>query len=329
MFKKLVYVEEAIVNHVNTKAILQKLNHPQVVCIAHYKDVFNQSSAEWRLQKAYQKIILAQRTDNFYYHGSDITPAFGFNHFYYNTLALNCIYDCDYCYLQGLFDSAHMVLFVNNHDFMAHTDTLLGKLNEPVYLALSYDTDLLAIENWYAYCAEWIDFSATKDNLTIEIRTKSVNINAIKHLKPHNGVVLAWTLSPDEVIKQFEPKTPAATARINAIAKAIKLGWRVRICFDPILHISNWQDAYGNLIDKLEKCIDLNAADSYSLGVFRMNKQFLKRIQSQRNNSALLYYNYEIKNEHASYSCDLKTELLNFVKQTLLNKGVIKEIATL
>ncbi len=329
MYKQVVYVEEAIINHVNTKAILQKLNNPQVVSIAHYKDVFNQNSAEWRLQKAHQKIILAQRTDHFYYHGSDITPAFGFKHFYYNTLALNCIYDCDYCYLQGLFSSAHMVLFVNNNDFIAHTNTLLNKINEPVYLALSYDTDLLAIENWYAYCADWINFAATKENLTIEIRTKSVNINAIKHLKPHYGVVLAWTLSPDEVIQQHEPKTPTAIARIKAINKAINLGWRVRVCFDPILHVANWQNIYGNLINQLEENIDLNAVDSYSLGVFRMNKQFLKRIQSQRNNSALLYYNYELKDDNASYNCDLKTELLNFVKQTLISKGVIKEIAIL
>lgn len=329
MFKQLVYVEEAVLNNPNTHAILQRLNHPHVVTVAHYKDVFNQSSSEWRAQKAHQKIILAQRTDAFYYEGSDITPAFGFKHFYYNTLALNCIYDCDYCYLQGLFSGAHLVLFVNNNDFIYHTQQLIDKLNEPVYLALSYDTDLLAIEHLFPYCAAWIDFANKQPNLTIEIRTKSVNVNAIKHLQPSKGVILAWTLSPDEVIKQFEPKTPSATARIKAIATAVSLGWRVRICFDPILHVPNWQLAYGNLIDELNKHIDLNALDSYSLGVFRMNKDFLKRIQSQRNDSALLYYPYKVENEQVSYEAELKFEMLNFVKHKLLQLGVEKEIAVL
>mgnify|MGYP006970641936 FL=1 len=29
---------------------------------------------------------------------------------------MNCIYDCSYCYLKGMYPSGHMVLFVNIED---------------------------------------------------------------------------------------------------------------------------------------------------------------------------------------------------------------------
>lgn len=317
MFKGFVYVEEAVLQHPNTLHILEKMGNPCVVPITHYKDVFNQSGSDWRNQKQTQKVILAQRTDHFYYKGSDVTPDFGHKHFYYNTLALNCIYDCDYCYLQGLFSSAHMVLFVNNETFLSHTQQLLQKINEPVYFALSYDTDLLAIEHWFPYAGAWIQFASTQPNLTIEIRTKSVNINAIKHLNPNNQTILAWTLSPQAVIDWHEPKTPSEKSRLKAIKQAIDLGWKVRICIDPILHIPNWKTHYEMLINHMVESLPINQLDSISLGVFRINKNFLKRIQKQRDNNAVLYYPYELKEETLSYSDQQKNEMLKFVQEEI------------
>ena len=37
---------------------------------------------------------------------------------YYFSHKLNCVYDCRYWFLQGLFQSAHYVLFINYEDFM-------------------------------------------------------------------------------------------------------------------------------------------------------------------------------------------------------------------
>lgn len=329
MFNAFVYIEEDILTHPGTLQILSKLGNPQVVPVKHYKDVFNQSGSDWRLQKGVQKIILASRKGNFYYKGSDITPAFGFKHFYYNTLALNCIYDCDYCYLQGMFSSAHMVLFVNNQDFMEQTKVLLQQVQESVYLALSYDTDLLAIEHWYPYCKEWIAFASEQNNLTIEIRTKSVNVKALQQIQPIDNVILAWTLSPQEVIDLHEPKTPSAHSRIAAIKMAVTQGWRVRICFDPILHIPNAVEAYTKLVDELAAEINLNAIDSFSLGVFRMNHDFLKRMQHERKDSALLFHPFEKTDETISYTPHVKQKLIEIVANRIVDYEPQASIAIL
>ena len=38
----------------------------------------------------------------------------------------NCIYDCDYCYLQGMYPSANIVVFVNHEDFFDAVDMSQG-----------------------------------------------------------------------------------------------------------------------------------------------------------------------------------------------------------
>lgn len=318
MYKKIVYIEKSVAEHKVTKQILEKLQNPGCIYIDNYKDILNQNAASWRLQKQVQKIILAERKDNFYYKGSEVTPAFGYENFYYNTLAINCVYDCDYCYLQGMFTTPHLVLFVNNNDYLQATSALIKKLQQPLYMALSYDTDLLAIENIYPYCAEWVNYVAAEKNITIEIRTKSVNVNALMKLIPNERVILAWTLSPQEVINFHEPLTPPENSRIKAIAKALQHGWRVRICIDPILHIPNWKAAYDALIKNLNEHVSMQQIDSFSLGVFRMNTDFLKRIKQQRNDTAVLLSNFEKQEDIATYNAKIKEDMLTFIQQQIL-----------
>lgn len=319
MLKYLIYIEENILHHPNNKLILSNLGNPQTVIIKHYKDVFNQSGSSWRLQKEVQKIILAERTDHFYYPGTGIIQTFGNKHFYYNTLALNCIYDCDYCYLQGMFNTPHLVLFVNNDDFFQHTTALLNQLNEPLYLALSYDTDLLALEHLFPYCSKWIEYCNAQNNLTIEIRTKSVNIKPLLKLKASSKAILAWTLSPQFVIDKHEPHTPPLKSRLKAIKQMIENNWKVRICIDPILNVPNWQMHYMELIEEIEMEIGIINIDSFCVGTFRMNHEFFRRIKHQRKDTPVLFEQYQLKDEIITYP----DAFINEVYSTL-NNAILK-----
>ncbi len=328
MFKQFIYIENEIATHFNTLKIIEKFKDASIIYIDHYKDVFNQSGSNWRLQKKSQKIILAKRKENFYYKGSNITPNFGYDNFYYNTLALNCVYDCDYCYLQGLFTSAHLVIFVNNEDFISETKKLILNKYEKFYFALSYDTDLLAIEHLLPFCKEWISFAAEIKNLVIEIRSKSANYKVLQNITPNNNVILAWTLSPTEIINKFEPQTPNLNLRINALKHLVDIGWRVRVCIDPILKVNKWQSEYEKLIEKINFDVGFEKLDSISLGVFRMNKVFLKNMQRNREDSSVLYYPYKLNNGNYSYSEDEKNDLINYVLNEIkkYNKKIPIEI---
>ena len=54
---------------------------------------------------------------------------------------MNCIFDCEYCYLKGMYPSANIVVFVNLEDIFAEVAQKLE--NHSLYLCVSHDTDLL------------------------------------------------------------------------------------------------------------------------------------------------------------------------------------------
>ena len=83
---------------------------------------------------------------------------------------MNCIYDCSYCYLKGMYPSGHMVLFVNIEDYLEELDHILKTQN--MYVCISYDADLLAMEAVTGYVRLWSAYAAKHENLKLEIRTK-------------------------------------------------------------------------------------------------------------------------------------------------------------
>ncbi|TGL87529.1 DNA photolyase [Leptospira congkakensis] len=318
MFKAFshIYIEESILDHFRTKEILNRFPNAVPIPIRHYKDSFNRNSQNFRIQKESPKLILAEKKDQFLYKGSDFSPNFSYPHFYYNTLALNCIYDCEYCYLQGMFPSANLVLFVNWEDFFSATKEFLDK-NKSLYLALSYDTDLLALESFFPATKAWLEFATNEPNLSLEIRTKSTNYGQIAKYPPNPNVILAWTISPQSIIESIEHGTPSLLARLKAIGQAIKDGWQVRICIDPILRVPEWKTHYQSLADTLGKELNIEGILDISIGGFRMNIDFLKRMADVRKDSSILFHDFEKKDKIVSYSKLETEEILNLMSGAL------------
>ncbi|HCX65536.1 MAG TPA: DNA repair photolyase, partial [Eubacteriaceae bacterium] len=166
-----VYIERDILHHDRTQEILRRFPRSKQIVIEHYKDVFNRKKQNYRLQKMSPKLILAERKEHFFYPGSFLCQDFGNTHFYYTTLAMGCIFDCEYCYLQGMHPSGNIVFFVNLEDYFHEIERILKK--HPLFLSVSYDTDLLTFERYLQYGKGWIEFANEHPNLTLELRTKS------------------------------------------------------------------------------------------------------------------------------------------------------------
>lgn len=309
-----IYIEEDALDYPLTKGICERFTSSQRIIIPHYKDLFNRSNQDWREQKRDQKLILAKKKDGFLYNGSEMTPAFGNTHFYYNGVILNCIYDCDYCYLQRMFPSAHVVIFVNHDDFAQAVHHESARINKPIYLAVSYDSDLLAFDKITGYSKLWIQEVYKNNNLTIELRTKSANYKTISVLKPSERVILAWSVSPESIIANYEPKTARLHQRIEMINRALSDGWPVRLCIDPVLYSDNWESVYRDFIHELAEKINLGRIKNINVGVFRMPHDFLKCIKKQRKDSAILFDDYQSQNGVLSYPNEIKEEIQSLLK---------------
>lgn len=317
-----IYIEKKALNQPNTKKILDYFPKAEIIEIDHYKDVFSRSHQNYNLQKKSSKLILAVKEDNLVYEGAEVCENFGNNHFYYTSTMMNCIYDCEYCYLQGMYPSANVVIFVNIEDIFCEVEKLLKK--HSVYLCISYDTDILAFENVVGYGRKWIEFAKEHKNLEIELRTKSANFKAIEDIESQENIILAWTLSPEKVIKNYENKTPSLKDRLLSIEGAINKGWKVRLCFDPILYIKEWKENYKDLIETIFAGLSGEKIYDVSIGVFRVSKDYLKRMRKQRFDSVIINYPFETVNGVCSYADELSKDMVKYV-YNLVKKYVAEE----
>lgn len=301
-----VYAERAVKDEKSVQELITKLGGSRVVWINHYKDVFNRKKQSLKLQKLSPAIILAQKTGQLIYPGSKECQSFGNSFFYYTSSMMNCLFDCEYCYLQGMYPSADIVLFTNLDDIFAAVDELL--MEHPVYLCISYDTDMVALEALTGYCRRWIEYAAGRDGLTIELRTKAKMTEQLADYcreKVCENIIFAFTLTPDMVKLSCEHNTPPASARITAIESAVNFGLKVRVCFDPLI-IVDYPDEdnrrfYSELIRELFDRVEPRSLYDVSLGEFRVPCDYLKRMRKKRPESELLAYPFTKENDSFCY----------------------------
>lgn len=300
------YVEQKVANHPHTLKIMEKFERSQTILIHHYKEVFNRSNQSFSAQSDSKKLILAHKEGKFLHEGSQYSDGFDTKQFFYASSVMGCLYDCDYCYLQGLYPSANTVLFVNLEDAFAE---VLPYLGDKMLVATSYDTDSLAIESLTGQTRLWLEFTAEHPNLHLEIRTKSANIKPFKSITPNGKVTLAWTLSPQPIIDQYEHATPSLEKRLKAAKKACELGWKVRICIDPVIYTDEFELLYGELIDTLFKTIPPEQLHQLTLGSFRLSQSHLRSLKKLRR-SDIAFYPYDVRDDMATYPETLESHIL-------------------
>ncbi|WP_446899055.1 SPL family radical SAM protein [Clostridium sp. LBM24168] len=310
-----IYVENRAFENENTKKILSNFKNSKVIVINHYKNVFCRKNQDFFLQKCHPNLILAIKKGTLIYKGAKVCENFGNKYFYYTSSIMNCIYNCEYCYLQGMYSSANIVVFVNLQDTFMEVENILKK--HPLYLCISYDTDILAFENILGFSEKWIEFTRKHKNLIIEIRTKSANFRSIENLQPCENVILAWTFSPDEISRRYESGAPAFKSRLKSVKAAISRGWKVRLCFDPILYVKNWKKYYNECI----RCVfdNISPLEVYdvSIGMFRISKNYIKNMKRVNPLSEILAYPFRIDNGVYTYTKSHCTEMIDFIYNIL------------
>ena len=106
-----IYVEKSVADMPDTVRILNKFPQSHIIYIDHYKDVFCRSRQSSVLQHRTQNLIIAKKENNLVYAGAPVCQSFGNEHFYYTSCMMNCVFDCEYCYLKGMYPSGNVVLF--------------------------------------------------------------------------------------------------------------------------------------------------------------------------------------------------------------------------
>lgn len=311
-----IYIEKEAEHYPESKRILERFPNSQVIEIDSYKEVFSRNNQNFSLQKKSPKLILAVKKENYIYEGAKVCESFGNENFYYSSSVLNCIYDCEYCYLQGVYSSGNIVIFVNLDDMFKEIEDILK--DRSMYICISYDTDLLALEEITGFVKRWYDFVNKHENLKIELRTKSASIKLFQNLKPNKNFIIAWTISPKEFAQKYERGAVSFERRVEAAKILIENGWTVRICFDPMIKMKDFYEIYGEMVRETFEKIDGKKILDVSIGTFRISKEYMKRMKKNRVNSRILNYPFQCQEGVYTYTDEENYEMLEFMKKEVL-----------
>ena len=298
-----VYVEREVADHPRSAQVLARLKPRHVIACERYGEVFNRHNQNFRVQKAHPALILAAK------HGRRLLPVpggYGFSEapaFYFSHM-LNCLYDCRYCFLQGMFRSAHYVLFVNYEDFMADIAAQCASTDAPTWLFSGYDCDSLALDPITGFAPAFIEACRALPNAWLELRSKSTQIRGLLTMPPMPRCVCAFSLSPAAVVEAFEHRTPTLAARLASIVRLQAHGWTVGLRFDPLLPVADFEAVHRAFFNTVFAAIDGTRLHSVTLGVLRLPRTQARDIARLYPEESLFALGHSEQDGLISYSRD-------------------------
>lgn len=314
---QVIYVEKALRHHPRVLRIINRFQQPEIIYCDHYREVFNRKAQNFRLQKQNPALLLAEKPG----HRVLSTPkGFGIGGIenYYFSHMLNCLYDCRYCFLQGMYPSAHYVVFVNYEDFMHDIRNQIAQYpDKTVYFFSGYDADSLAYEPVTGFLAEFLPFFAEQSRAFFELRTKSANVNALLKTKPLKNVVVAFSFTPSLISEQVEHKVPSVAKRIASLKLLADAGWSIGLRFDPLIYANHYQELYAQLLEDIFIHLNVASIHSVSVGPLRFPVKMYDKLLALYPEDRLLAHPLQRRNHIYTYREDKEEAMKQFLLQHL------------
>ena len=314
MFRFL-YVERALRDHPRVERIRRRFASATVIECERYQEVFNPRAQEFRLQKGAPALLLARKTGHLLL---PIPAGYGIGssrNVYFSHL-LNCIYDCRYCFLQGMYRSANLVLFVNYEDFGEAIDKQITDAPDTHFFS-GYDCDSLALDNVTGFCDFILPHFSRRQGL-LELRTKSVQINSLRRHEALPNCVVAFSFTPQSISDVVEAGVPSVARRIAAARTLAERGWPIGLRFDPLIWSPDSLAEYEALFATLFSALPEAAIHSVSLGPFRLPAKMFKTILGLYPEERLFAFGLARQGRMVTYEAERGEKLLDEVRQALL-----------
>ncbi len=313
-----IYIEEAVRDLPMTRKLIERFPKAEQIACERYGEVFNPKRQNFRAQKRNPALILAEKK------GNRVLPTppdygLGADHHFYFSHMLNCLYDCRYCFLQGMYQSANYLLFVNFDDFIEDIRSEIdAHPGERCFFFSGYDCDSLAMDSVTGFVDRFLPLFSDLPTASLELRTKSVNTASLLKREPIENVVTAFSLNPEPVAEALEHKAPSVDARLAAINKLASAGWKIGLRFDPLIYFKDAVDVYQDFIDRVFNTVPMDAVHSVTLGAFRSPKTIFKKMESLYPEEPLFMGNLQLQGGMISYAGAIEDELIGTISDRIL-----------
>lgn len=273
-----VYVEKDIQDHARVQGILKKLGKSPLI-IERYDEIWGRSKRPYLHKRDSLNLFLARKEGQLLKLAPDAYGSAGEPHYYF-IHAYNCIYECQYCYLQGYFNTPDIVLFINHEEIIEEMErTLKIHKDTNVWFHAGEFSDSLALTHLTGELSIYHDFCQRNPNAIIELRTKSVNTKELEKLTPLPNFIVSFSLSPEEMARRIDLKTPGTATRLRAMKALHEKGWKLGAHFDPIVYEDEFCNRYEKLLTDMKEYNLTEDLTYLSLGVVRFTKDVYREME--------------------------------------------------
>lgn len=287
---KLIYIEKATEKHILVERFIHSFPSAQIKYIDNYTRLAKNSTLnKKRFDLAKKSLVLAENKGKFikefYLHPSlRGSPVYSINH------SIGCLYDCQYCYLQAYQNYPAFVQFVNLERISDEIESIMQQSTEkPLLFSSGILSDSLLFDEFTGLCSYLFPLFASLKGAKLEIRSRTANISHLLDSDlARKNIILTWSLSPEKIIRKYEPRTPSAYERIKAAAACQRAGYNIGFHLDPLIHYNDWREGYKALITYMKSHLEPESMQYIFLGSFRFNQYWAKVYRMRFPKSPLL-----------------------------------------
>jgi spore photoproduct lyase len=319
-----IFVEKDVFDHPRTKTLLSKLSSPTVTEIDRYDDIFGRARKPYLHKRTNLNAFIAKKRGTLI---KEAPAAYGTQEgsHYYFIHQFNCIYECEYCYLQGYFNSPDLVFFVNHEDITRAIAEQVSKASDselPMWFHAGEFSDSLAINGLTNEWPLYWDLFAKLPEANLELRTKSVNIRWIAQLAPLPNITISFSIASHQQSQRFDRNTPPMMARIKAIKTLANLGHSIGLHCDPIIFCEDFELHYRQMIQDLAQQVDLTQLAYISVGVVRFTKDVMQQMNRHYPDSKVTHRQLTANEDGKfRYAHPMRMNILNTVRQLWIDAG--------
>ncbi len=188
---------------------------------------------------------------------------------------------CSYCVLQEYHNQSHQVHYDNWEDLESEIKEKLKSWDGVVRFGTGEFADSLYLEKKLGISQKVAEFLAPYDNVLIEFKTKSTNIEPLKNIEDPSKVVIGFSMNTQYMIDILEKGTASLEDRLEAAAKCEEMGFWVAFHFDPMVWYPDWEQEYAEVVEKIYSTIKNYSKIAWmSLGAFRIMPSLKKKLIS-------------------------------------------------
>lgn len=327
---EIIYIEEHLMNHPRVLEILNKYSRSEIKTIQKIEDVFGRVKKPYLQKRTNLNLFLGEKKGQLV---KPAPPAYGLSgepHYYF-VHAYNCVYECNYCYLQGYFHSPDIVLYLNHDEIGEEIKRIAQRDHEAnpahhIWFHAGEYSDSLALTNLSGELHHYFKLFREIPYARLELRTKSINIRELLKENPLPNIVISFSLSPAHRVKMNDLKTPSLKARLSAIGELHQRRFPIGIHFDPIIYDDQFVESYDELCDQLIEVLPATSIEYVSLGVVRFTKEVFQKVQKNYPESDLLAQEFVRSFDNKiRYSRPMRLWMMGKIKEQLIQRGVDPE----